>query len=175
MIPDSYLKLIRAIAKAETIPADDNGPRPTKTFITADLLALTPSSLHRGEVDDNGERRNAAHRSGTLQLQAYGKDCWEVLELLSMEMFHDANLDMALEEFGIAWGGQPRLEMVPALVDNVTYEPRAILEVATSYTTHNVEVVGLIETVEGAANFTQGRFPGVWTDFTATVVVPDEP
>lgn len=155
MILDDYMKIVRSVTNLRVIPANDNGPKPAKPYITARLSVANPQPVHKGVLLE-GKRTNSSHRTGTLQLQVIGPDSWSLAEALSMRLLEESTLDLAEETYNISWFSQPRLQDVPMLVDDQTYEQRVILEIATSYTMGSLETTGVIEAVEGEFSTSPG-------------------
>lgn len=176
---DDYMALLRLAAPGvEVIPADDNGPRPKKTFCTARLTPAEFTSVHRGVVDAAGLRTNSMHRAASLQVQVFGADSLDVAQSIVMRLAEEQLIDTAAETYGIAWGGPPRVQDIPALMDEHTYESRAVLDADTTYTVSAQESVGVVETVEAALQTDLGPddpSPSGWQTFTATIAVPEVP
>lgn len=148
--------------------ANQNGPRPPKPYITLRLSVASPLPVHTGPTDDAGIRELSAHRAALAQLQVYGPGCWEIAEQLAMSLSKESIQALA-ETLNITINERVRIQDVPALVDTATYEPRAILDVEASYTTHIDDDVGFIQTVHGEIDTEPGTVPP--ESFIATVIV----
>lgn len=164
MIEDDFMKVLRAATTLRIIPAEDNGPRPTKHYATFRMTPARPQPVHRGVL--LGDKRvNSSHRPVLIQVQVYGPNSWELAENLSVDLLSDANIDLAAETYNISWNGQPRMQNVPALVDDRTYESRTILELEATYTAERDETLFTIETVQGQTSTPNG--PTI--DFEASI------
>jgi hypothetical protein len=169
---DDYMRVLRTVTPHMVIPANDNGPRPAKPYLSVSLLASEVSGIHRGRNRD-GERTNAQHRNVTMRVEVFGDEAWNIASALGASIFDEQAIDVAAELYGIAWLGSGRLMDVPQLRDKGGYEPRVVLEVPSVYTAHHVENVGAIEAVAGEMR----TAPGVSAlrAFVAAVVEPDAP
>lgn len=166
-VHDDFYDLFSAATDRPVVFANENGKRPPqRPFITLQLEVGQPQPVHRGRVDDDGIRKITSHRPITLQLQCYGADSWSVLEQLQLSLYSDALQELA-ETLNISLQREPRLQNVPALLDDTKYEPRAILDLEAMYTASTEEDVGYIETVNGTGTTTPGTAPEL--EFTVTL------
>lgn len=171
-IHDDYAAIINTATDVPVILADQNGPRPAKEYITIKLMPGRASKPHRGSVDDEGMQAVAAHRSVSVQLQVYGPRGWDIAEHLSLRLFSEEIVTL-LDELNITFEGDPRIQDIPELIDNHTYEPRVIVEFESVYTRSILDDVGFIHTVEGTIGTEppgSGPLP-----FIAQVVVTQTP
>lgn len=151
----------------KVIGAEGNGPRPAKEYAAVKAEDLTLFPVHRDEVGDDGSRQLHRHQSFTMQVQIYGKQCLLLADQIVMSLDKDAVLAL-LEKLDVDLSGEPNIDNVPALLDDLSYEPRAILRIAGQHTLVTTEDVGFIETVNGTATI-EGASQTTTADFTATV------
>ncbi|TFL14217.1 hypothetical protein CSC67_08680 [Pusillimonas caeni] len=163
---DDFYTLVDAATSHQVVFANENGKRPERPFITLQVSVGAPQPIHRGPVDDDGLQRISAHRPVTVQLQCYGAGSWGVLDELQLKLYTDSMSDLA-ESLNIALQREPRLQDVPALLDDTKYESRAILDLEAMYTAGIDDDVGYIETVNGTIETTPGIAPEL--DFTMTL------
>lgn len=147
---DDFWTLFDAATTVPIIFANGNGPRPPKPYATLQLSVAQPQPAHHGRVNEEGIRPVSAHRSASVQIQVYGEGSWGIAESLAMTL-HTDRLQMLAEELNLTINENIRIQDVPMLMDNSTYEPRAILDLQATYTAHIDEDVGFIETVRGKA------------------------
>lgn len=152
----------------EVIFANENGRRPSKPYVTLQATAAERYPVHHTEVLPNGDRKLFAHQDFTLQVQAYGARCMERMNALSMALETEAGLGLA-DLLDLAWSTQPKIDNVPALLDNLSYEPRALLRIEGQHTLEITESVGFIETVNAAVSVS-GGLSETSINFTASVV-----
>lgn len=160
--------LFSAATDREIIPANDNGEKPAKPFITLRVDTANPQPIHKGRVDDDGIRLLSSHRGASIRLQVYGVGSWEIAERLALSLSKESIQALA-EELNLSINERVRIQDVPALMDNATYESRAILDIDASYTASVDDDVGFIETVHGEIDTEPGTVPP--QSFIATVVI----
>lgn len=170
--------LASKLPEGKVIFTEQNGKRPAKPYLTVKLTSTDPLPVHRGLLDaelENRffERHLSAHRTGLLQLQLYGGDALELADQLAMGLATEA-VGALLDQLNLSLLDEVKISDVPNLVDDKTYEPRAILEVNVAFTSHLTEEIAIIETVVGEMSINPAG-PQDPQPFTATVVVTDGP
>lgn len=165
MIEDTIYELINEATPVEVIIAGDNGPRPEKPYL---MIYVSPQAstqdVHRGTTSEDGEQSISALLLGRVQVQAYGPGAWGVCEALLLSLKREDMLNEA-ERVNVSWIETPTLQNIPTLMDDHTYETRAILEIDFNYVSDMIDQVGVIETVEGTATME----PGDTRPFSITV------
>lgn len=148
--------------------AYENGLRPQKDYVTLYAKGSEFLPVHTGAVDDNGRRKLAWHQTFELQLQLYGKNCMVLADAVAALLDTDECI-LRADALGLAWHSNPKIDNVPALLDNLSYEPRALWRITGQHTLEMDENVGFIATVNGTSTITGGIQP-LTTDFSAFVV-----
>lgn len=156
------------VAPLTLIWADQNAPRPALPYLTLRLMAATPAENDaRGEVTADGEQDLDNPTSATLEVQAYGTGAENAIASLTKRLRFDQHVDRAVQ-LGIAIGRRIGVTNLSQLVSDSQFEERAMLEVALLFSGHDVDPVGLIETVE-----VEGEMTGTTTtehlDVTLTI------
>lgn len=147
------------------IYANQNAPKPPLPFVSMQLTATNPLPVHRGDIDDFGDRDVSAHFPLTAQLQFYGEGCWEEATRTAL-MLRTVEVQAKAESLNIGINSLNQIQDIPALLDGSFYEPRAVFTADVSYTFTVSEYTSFIETVQGTY-----VLPGADRTFTATVVV----
>lgn len=155
-----FYQLFAAATDKTIIPANDNGPRPKKPYITLQVRMSSPQPVHRGAIDDEGEQALYSHRSAEIQLQVYGAGSWVVAESLAMKL-HSEYLQELSDTLNISIDDQVRIQDVPMLIDTTTYESRAIIDMTGSYTASFDDDVGFIALVNGALDTESDAMPSL--------------
>ncbi len=153
-----YTLISTAAAPLKVIYSDQNGKRPARPYITLSVQVGQPGPSHHGPVSDEGVRVVSSHRPVSIQLQCYGADSLEILDRLQLVLQRESIQGLS-EQLNISTLRPVRLQPVPALLDGVSYESRAILDLESMYTASITDEVGVIESVEITMDTTPGESP----------------
>lgn len=164
---DFYTLISTAAAPCLVIYSDQNGKAPARPYITLSVQVGRPGPSHHGPVNNDGIRIISSHRPVSIQLQCYGADSLEILDRLQLALQREAIQELS-EQLNISTLRPVRLQPVPALVEGVTYEPRAILDLESMYTASIEDNVGVIESVE----ITMDTSPGESSPRTFMTLLP---
>lgn len=163
-------------AGVDIIIAHENGPRPAGLYVTLRIENTHQLPGHAGPLEGNpaptgfGTMPIDAHRTGLLELQCFGVGSFEVLDLAMQRLQFETVIEAA-EALNIAFGRSSDVENVPALRNELSFEPRAIVSLPFAYTRRVVESLPYIETVEGTISI-EGEIAGTLPPmpYTATIV-----
>jgi hypothetical protein len=171
MIEDVILQALTPVfAPHPLIIANENGPRPEVLYGTIRVEATSRLPVQVGMQDDEGVRTVAAHRVGQVELQVFGAQSYDVLDLAFQRLSHDANVE-AFQALGLVFGDSHTIENIPVLRTVSQFEPRAVATLAFSYTRDTEEALSWIETVNGTITV-NGEISGgeITTPYSATIV-----
>ncbi|MCP1404578.1 phage neck terminator protein [Achromobacter insolitus] len=167
---DRIFELIEAAAGGvPVIFADENGKRPSGSYIAMAVRWEKISSAEVGRVDDDGAQAVHQHDDATVELQGFGPAAYDGLDELALKLRHPLYEERA-EALGLALYEVGRLQSIPVLRDAARFERRGVLELGIRYSRTHAEDVGFIETVTGTVTTTGGLTPAIETPFSATVV-----
>lgn len=151
----------------QIIGAYSNGPRPEKEYAALDIQGLETLPVHREETDADGNRTLSRHQTFELRLNIYGKACLQLADRAAMHLETDAVLALT-EQLEVSWSTEPKTDNVPALMDDMSYEPRALLRIEGQHTLVITEQVSFIDTVN-MTGATEGTAYPTTAEFTANV------
>lgn len=159
MMQDDFWSVISmAASPVPVILANGNGPKLERPFATLRVTAGLPQPMQRGLLDDDGIQAIEAIRPVTLELQIFGEEASEIASRIFLSLSRDS-VQSEAENRNVSVLDEVTIQDVPALVDGVTYEPRALMTIAAAYTATIYDDVGLIETVIGEIGTTPGNYP----------------
>lgn len=170
---DPFYTLLRPLVPGNVpiIWANQDGARPAGLYVTLrfdGIVRRAPAQV--GMQDAVGIRAVSAHRSGNLELQAFGTGAYDLLDVLGTQLAHDTALVQA-EQLNITIGPMGNVTDEPALRDNHQWEPRAIASLPFAYTASTPEELSWIETVTGTIQVEGATaMPAFASPYTATVV-----
>lgn len=167
---DVRLALTVIFPGVELIHANDNGPRPDEQYITVRVESPArrlPSIV--GKQDEAGNQPTDAHRTGTVELQAFGVGSFDLLDE-GMQRLGQENARTAAESRALVFAMTADVQSVPLLRNQSEWEPRAVATLGFAYTRRTLENLSWIETVEG--EIAVGDLPAV--PYTATIT-PEVP
>lgn len=175
MIEDLIIQALTPIfAPVELIPANDNGPRPEGMYGTVRVDGpMHRPPVHVGAQDETGTRKISAHRTGNVELQVFGDDSYDTLDLALQRLSHDANID-AFYALGLVFGDTHDVENLPALRSGFEFEQRAIATLPFAYTRTTEENLSWIETVTGEATI-EGSIETVEISGPYSATIVDNP
>lgn len=174
MITDIILIALAPIfAPIPLIAANENGPRPATLYGTVRIESMDRLPAHVGPLGDDGVRAVAAHRVGQVELQLFGVQAYETLDLMLQRIAFDSNIE-DFEAVGIVFGEASSLEDLPVLRNISQFDPRAVATVPFSYTRAVDETLPFIETVEGEATI-EGSIASVSITTPFGVTIADNP
>lgn len=165
--------LLPVFAPVPLVLANENGPRPEKMYGTIRVEMMHRLPVHVGTQDDAGMRELSAHRVGQIELQVFGAESYDTLDLAMQRLSHDANVD-AFAALGLVFGDTHDVENLPVLRSAYVFEPRAIVTVPFSYTRTTEETLSWIETVNGEATI-QGSIETVEISGPYSATIVDNP
>lgn len=151
---DIRTALLPVFAPLEVVHANENGPRPAGKYVTMRIERTHELPAHVGTIDEPppipafGERDLAAHRTGLVELQAFGVGSYDDMDAAMLKLESLAAIDAA-DAAGVVFGTVSDIQNVPALRNETTWEARAVCSLPFAYTREVTEAVPVIETVEG--------------------------
>lgn len=148
---DSFYTLMSACVSEPMIWANENGPRPKLVFSTLQVTPGTTQPIQRGRVDDEGMRVSYSSRIVEVQVQFYGVNAWGRADAFAMTLMTEAAQDQS-EALNIGILSTDRIQSVPSLMDDGSYEDRAIVDLTCHYLGSVEEYVSFIETIKGSAH-----------------------
>lgn len=144
-----YAVIYPAFGAVPVIWANQDGPRPAGLYATLRLDGVAHRTpLIVGMQDDAGVRINSAHRTGTIEVQAFGSGAFDLLDTVGQLLMQQDAIDRANTQ-DLALGPMGDVTDEPALRDMHQWEPRAIASLPYAYTGQTDEALSWIETVEG--------------------------
>lgn len=174
MIEDAILAALAPVfAPVPLIIANENGPRPATMYGTVRIETLHALPTHVGPQDANGMRLVSAHRTGLLELQMFGAESYDTLDLGVQRMTHDEHVE-SFAAAGLVFGPTHDVENLPVLRTQSQFEPRAIVTIPFSYTRSTQETLSWIETVEGMATV-EGEIATVIISGPYSATIVDNP
>lgn len=151
---DVRTALLPAFPGIEVIHANQNGPRPDGLYVTMRIETAHEMPAHIARpttpqpIPALGSRDLGAHRVGQIELQCFGAQGYDTLEMAGLRLVSEACIEAA-EAVGVVFGVTADLQNVPALFNESQWEPRAVCSLPFAYTRNIVEAVPVIETVQG--------------------------
>lgn len=138
------------------IIANENGARPAGRYVALRIDGNTHRMpAHTGALADPGApipalgtRAHAAHRTGTLEIQCFGDGSFDLLDEAMLRLHLEESVSAA-EALDLVFGTSNDVQDVPALRNDSTFEPRAIVSLPFAYTRQVSESLPFIETVQG--------------------------
>lgn len=150
---DIYAR-VKALAGAETVIwADQNSPRPALPYWTIKLASRRSIGWSDyGQGAPAGIMTIGGVREETLMIQRMGTGSYD-----AVSAFRDAlakrTVQAAWYATGIAIFDRGQVLDVPFALDNAQLEPRATMDLFIRYAVTDTDDVGMIETVEIAAEY----------------------
>jgi hypothetical protein len=150
MIDEDVRKALEVVFPGtELIHAHDNGPRPDVRYITVRIESPArrlPSIV--GKQDAQGNQPRDAHRTGSVELQAFGVGSFDLLDE-GLQRLDQENAIAAAEARHLVFAMTADVQEIPLLRNQSEWEPRAVATLSFAYTRRTLENLSWIETVEG--------------------------
>jgi hypothetical protein len=161
---DLRTALLPAFGSTELVLAHENGRRPPGVYATMRIESSRKTHVIVGKLKPDGTRTFTAHGQGLLELQCFGQGSFDVLDTAVQLLAASEPQDAAVAG-NVAFGPTNRVESVPALRNDSSWEPRAVVSLPFAYTREVSEALSWIETVEGTIGL-----DGWITPYTAAIV-----
>lgn len=169
-----YAVLQPAFGETPVVWANQDAPRPAGLYATLRIDGATHRMpMVTGMQDDDGVRINSAHRTGNIEVQAFGAGAFELLDTVGQVLMQDDAIVRANAQ-DVALGPMGDVVDEPALRDNHQWEPRAIASLPFAYTGQTNELISWIETVEGVIAI-EGETAMDVPDMPYTATIVDNP
>lgn len=169
-----YAVLQPAFGTVPVVWANQDAPRPAGLYATLRI----DGAAHRlpmvtGMQDADGVRINSAHRTGNIEVQAFGPGAFDLLDTVGQVLMQDDAIARANAQ-DVAFGPMGDVVDEPALRDNHQWEPRAIASLPYAYTGQTNEELSWIETVEGTIGI-EGATAIEMPDMPYSATIVDNP
>jgi hypothetical protein len=156
MIADAILAFVQSQTDHPVIFANQNGPRPQGLFLTVSIV----STVREGQAwqsmpDENGIARYKQAQLVTASIQCYGEGCLGVINDIrtSVEKF---TVRKFLHSLGICFASMAREPADNSVIAGTEWEARASMDMVFREAVTFSDTVGLIETVNVAAEQSMG-------------------
>lgn len=161
---DLRTALLPAFPGMALIHSNENGPRPSGVYATLRIETARRGPAIIGELNSAGVRELVRHGNGTLELQCFGEGSYDALDLAVLRLNTEAVQAAALG-LNLSFGTSDRIQSVPALRNDSSWEQRAVVSLPFAYTRAASESLSWIETVTGQIEVNDRATP-----YSATIV-----